>query len=62
MLLVTIGPVETAVVFASLTARIHRGERGTLAVRSAPIARLVLLLFAVGGNYATVSLREDQPR
>ncbi len=27
MLLVTIGPIDTAVVFASLTAGIHRGER-----------------------------------
>lgn len=33
-LLVTIGPVETAVIFASLTAEIHRGERRTIAVRS----------------------------
>ena len=50
MLLVTIGPVETAVVFASLTAGIHRGERQSLAVRSTLIAGFVLLLFAVGGN------------
>ena len=33
MLLVTIGPIETAVVFASLTADIHRGERARLAIR-----------------------------
>jgi multiple antibiotic resistance protein len=51
MLLVTIGPVETAVVFASLTAGIHRGERAFLAVRSTLIAGFVLLLFAVGGNF-----------
>lgn len=49
-LLVTIGPVETAVVFASLTAGIHRGERKGLAIRSTAVAGLVLLLFAVGGN------------
>lgn len=49
-LLVTIGPVETAVVFASLTAGIHRAERHGLAVRSTAIAGLVLLLFAVGGG------------
>ena len=49
-LLVTIGPVETAVVFASLTTGIHRGERKSLAIRSTAIAGLVLLLFAVGGN------------
>jgi multiple antibiotic resistance protein len=51
-LLVTIGPVETAVIFASLTAGIHRGERARLAIRSIAIAGLVLLLFAVGGNVA----------
>ena len=49
-LLVTIGPIETAVVFASLTADTHRGERRSLAVRSTAIAGLVLLLFAVAGN------------
>ena len=49
-LLVTIGPVETAVVFASLTAGVHRHERRSLAIRSTAIAGLVLLLFAVAGN------------
>jgi multiple antibiotic resistance protein len=48
-LFVTIGPVETAVVFASLTAGVHRAERNSLALRSVTIAGLVLLLFAVGG-------------
>lgn len=50
MLLVTIGPVETAVVFSSLTAGIHRSQRRNLAIRSTAIAGLVLLLFAIGGN------------
>jgi len=49
-LLVTIGPVETAVVFAGLTAGEHRGDRLGLAIRSTSIAGLVLLLFAVGGG------------
>jgi multiple antibiotic resistance protein len=49
-LFVTIGPVETAVVFASLTAGIHRSERRSLALRSAMIAGLVLLLFAIAGS------------
>jgi len=49
-LLVTIGPVETAAIFAGLTAGIHRSERQSLAVRSTMIAGFVLLLFAVGGN------------
>jgi multiple antibiotic resistance protein len=48
-LLVTIGPVETAAVFASLTAGVHRSQRRSLALRSVIIAGLVLLLFAVAG-------------
>jgi multiple antibiotic resistance protein len=48
-LFVTIGPVETAVVFASLTAGVHSAELNSLALRSVTIAWLVLLLFAVGG-------------
>lgn len=51
MLLATIGPVETGVVFAGLTAGIHRGERLSLAVRSTAVAGVVMLLFAVGGNF-----------
>jgi multiple antibiotic resistance protein len=54
-LLVTIGPVETAIVFAGLTARNHRKERRNLAVRSTGVAGLVLLLFALGGDL-TLSL------
>ncbi|HVV27289.1 multiple antibiotic resistance protein [Enhydrobacter aerosaccus] len=49
-LLVTIGSVETAVVFASLTAGIHRNERRSLALRSVVIAGLVLLIFAIAGS------------
>jgi multiple antibiotic resistance protein len=49
-LLVTIGPVETAVIFTSLTAGIHRTKRVSLAGRSTIIAGVVLLLFALGGN------------
>jgi multiple antibiotic resistance protein len=52
---VTIGPVETAVVFAALTAGAHRSERKSLAARSVTIAGVVLLLFAVGGE-AVLSL------
>lgn len=49
-LFVTIGPIETAIVFASLTAGVHRGQRRALALRSVIIAGFVLLLFAVGGS------------
>lgn len=61
MLLVTIGPIETAVIFASLTAGIHRGERRSLAIRSTTIAGLVLLLFAVGGNFTLALLHISLP-
>jgi multiple antibiotic resistance protein len=54
-LLVTIGPIETAVVFASLTAGIHRRGRLSLARRSVIIASFVLLLFALAGG-AVLSL------
>ena len=50
-LFVMIGPVETAVVFASLTAGVHRGDRRSLALCSVMIAGLVLLLFAIGGAF-----------
>ncbi|AWN41562.1 MarC family protein [Methylobacterium durans] len=48
-LLATIGPIETAVLFASLTSGVHRPERTTLALRSVLIAGIVLLAFALGG-------------
>jgi multiple antibiotic resistance protein len=54
-LLVTIGPIETAVIFASITVGIHRTQRASLARRSTIIAGFVLLLFALGGN-ATLNL------
>lgn len=60
-LLVTIGPVETAVVFASLTAGIHRSERRSLAIRSTGIAGLVLLLFAIAGNLTLALLHISLP-
>ncbi|HZZ89022.1 MAG TPA: MarC family protein [Caulobacteraceae bacterium] len=47
---VTIGPIETAVVFAALTAGAHRPDRRSLAARSVTIAGVVLLLFALGGG------------
>jgi multiple antibiotic resistance protein len=47
---VTIGPVETAVIFAGLTAGVHRPERKSLAGRSVLIAGVVLLLFALCGG------------
>ena len=49
-LFVTIGPIETAAVFASLTAGVHNANRTSLAVRAVAIAGLMLLLFALAGN------------
>jgi multiple antibiotic resistance protein len=60
-LFVTIGPIETAVVFASLTADIHRAQRRSLAMRSVAIAGLVLLLFAAGGGLALALLHISLP-
>jgi multiple antibiotic resistance protein len=60
-LFVTIGPIETAVIFASLTAGTHYKERRCLAVRSAGIAGLMLLLFAVGGNFVLSLLHVSLP-
>ncbi len=51
-MLVTIGPIETAVIFAGLTAGVHRPDRRGLAARSVTIAGVVLGLFAVGGGLA----------
>lgn len=47
--------------FASLTAGIHRGERRSLAIRSTAIAGLVLLLFAVAGNFTLDLLHVSLP-
>ena len=60
-LFVMIGPVETAVVFASLTAGVHRGDRRSLALRSVMIAGLVLLLFAIGGAFVLSLLHISLP-
>src|ERR1700683_293114 len=58
---VTIGPIETAVVFAALTAGVHRPERKSLAAQSVTIAGVVLLLFALGGAAVLSLLRVSLP-
>ncbi len=60
-LLVTIGPIETAIIFASLTAGIHRAERRSLAIRSTAVAGVVLLIFAIGGNFTLGLLHISLP-
>jgi len=49
-LFVTIGPVETAAVYAMLTSGAHRPHRGELAWRSVATAGALLLTFAFAGN------------
>src|SRR4051794_18611236 len=60
-LFVTIGPIETAVIFASLTSGTHHKERRSLALRSVAIAGLMLLLFALGGNLVLSLLHVSLP-
>src|SRR4029453_19326970 len=60
-LFVTIGPIETAVVFASITRGIHRHDRRGLARRSVLIAGVVLLLFALGGGLVLSLLHISLP-
>lgn len=60
-LLVTIGPIETAVVFAGLTAGIHRSERISLARRSVTVAAFVLLVFALAGGLVLSLLHISLP-
>jgi multiple antibiotic resistance protein len=49
-LLVTIGPVDTAAVFTSLTKGVHHANRKNLAARAVIAAGAMLLIFAVAGN------------
>ncbi len=60
-LFVTMGPIETAVVFAGLTAGVHRPERRGLATRSILIAGFMLSLFAIGGTTALSFLHVSLP-
>src|ERR1700761_5475898 len=60
-LLVTIGPVETAAVFASLTSGIHRDHRVSLAFRAIIVAGVLLLAFALAGNLFLVLLHVSLP-
>lgn len=60
-LLATIGPVETAAVFASLTSGVHRAHRIGLAVRAILVALGLLLVFAFAGNLFLVLLHVSLP-
>jgi multiple antibiotic resistance protein len=60
-LFITIGPVETAAIFASLTKGPHKAHRRSLAVRAVVIAGAMLLVFALGGNLALSLLHITLP-
>lgn len=60
-LLVTIGPIETAAVFASLTRGTHHPNRKSLAARAVTVAGVLLLVFAVGGNFLLPLLHVSMP-
>lgn len=60
-LLVTIGPVDTAAVFAGLTKGVHRTNRKSLAARAVLAAGIVLLIFAAAGNLLLALLRVSLP-
>jgi multiple antibiotic resistance protein len=46
----TIGPVEAAVLFSTLTPKMSRSERAAIAVRATIIASLLLLIFTLLGQ------------
>ncbi len=46
----TIGPVEAAVLFATFTPRVARGERQRMAVRAVAIASTILIVFTLLGQ------------
>lgn len=46
----TIGPVETAVLFATLTPKMERRERTAIALRATAIASVILLVFTLFGQ------------
>src|SRR3954471_17690212 len=58
---VTIGPIETAVIFAGLTSGIHHKDRRILSLRSVSIAGLMLLFFAMVGNFVLSLLHVSMP-
>jgi multiple antibiotic resistance protein len=60
-LLVSIGPIETAAVFASLTKGTHHASRKSLAARAVVVAGILLLVFAIGGNYLLPALHVSMP-
>ncbi len=46
----TIGPIEAAVLFATLTPKMQRAERAAIAIRATAIAGVLLLIFTLFGQ------------
>ena len=61
MLLVTIGPLETAAIFGVLTAGARRRMRARLALQAVAIAGGVLVVFAIGGTKFLQLLQVSMP-
>jgi multiple antibiotic resistance protein len=61
MLLVTIGPLETAAIFGVLTTRARRTARRRLAIQAVLIAGGVLVVFATGGTKFLGLLQVSMP-
>jgi len=60
-LLVSIGPIESAAVFASLTKGEHHAKRKSLAARAVAIAGVLLLVFGIGGTFILSVLHVSMP-
>lgn len=60
-LLVTIGPFENAPVFGSLTRGMQKAERWRIARRAVAIAGVVLIAFALGGEWLLSALHVSLP-
>jgi len=60
-LLVSIGPIETAAVFASLTKGTHHSNCKSLAARAVIVAGVLLLVFAIGGTFILSLLHVSMP-
>jgi len=60
-LLVSIGPIETAAVFAGLTKGTHHANRKSLAARAVIVAGVLLLVFAIGGTFILSLLHVSMP-
>src|SRR5438874_8680391 len=61
MLLVTIGPLETAAIFGVLTAGARRRMRARLALQAVAIGGGVLVVFAIGGTRFLQLLQVSMP-